>query len=356
MSLEFEIISPDLAKDMKSFMLPYILDGDFDDYTYFAAVDGMRFVGLVVADTTVVAPRILSIGISDGYQNKGIGTQLLEFAVNNILGSYDEEELSLPNSISAWVAGKGNEYEALKRVFEKNSFKPEDEGKGFLTTVEEVSDCDVLISGKMATKVKHLKQKGELVSLRKIKPQMLNVFSNYLVQNDLYETIKREELDEDLSYFGVRDGEIHSCILFAKEENNRLRNTFLYQNDKKTSPDKLLYLLSVCAFEALNRLKLSTELLFWIDKSVTEKLITQLVPQAVVIYTAARYTLTFDDIHKLSAERYESENMELVENKNLACGNCIYCTQDVVKCKIYSRKPSGVLEGEECPDHKTCEA
>ena len=355
MSLEFEIISSDLAKDMKSFMLPYILDGDSDDYTYFAAVDGKRFVGLVVADTTVVAPRILSIGISAEYQNQGIGTDLLDFAVNNIISSYDEDEMSIPNSISAWVAGEGDEYEALKRVFEKNSFLPEDEGKGFLATVDILSDSEILISGKMAAKVNSLKDKGELVPLKNINSNMLNVFSNFLIQNELYDAIRREDLDENLTYFGVKDGEICSCILFAKEENNRIRNNFLYQNNKKTSRDMLLYLLAVSAFEAIKCLKPSTELIFWIDQAVTEKLITKLLPGAAVNYTAARYRLTFGDYQNIRAERFESDQMEFVENKNLSCGDCIYCTKDVLRCKIYSQKPSKVLDGEACPDHKTFE-
>ncbi len=263
--------------------------------------------------------------------------------------------MSIPNSISAWVAGEGDEYEALKRVFEKNSFLPEDEGKGFLATVDMLSDSENLISVKMAAKVNSLKAKGELVPLKNINSNMLNVFSNYLIQNELYDAIRREDLDENLTYFGVKDGEICSCILFAKEENNRIRNNFLYQNNKKTSRDMLLYLMSVSAFEAINRLKLSTELIFWIDEAVTEKLITKLLPGATVNYTAARYTLTFGDYQNIRAERFESDQMEFVENKNLSCGDCIYCTKDVLRCKIYSQKPSKVLDGEACPDHKTSE-
>ena len=351
MNLQFEIISPELAGDMQSFMLPYILEGDYKEYNYFAAVDDGKFVGLVVADPTILGPRILSIGISAKYRNQGIGTELLAFAVTNIVMNYDEEELSLPNSISAWVAGKGDDHEALKRVFEKNTFTPHDAGKAYLTTVSELMATNLLISEEMPSKVKHLKEKGELVSLKNVNHQMLNTFSNYLVQNGLYDTIHQEELDEHLTCFGVKDGNIYSCILFAKKEDNRLRNTFLYQNDKIASPNMLRYLLSSSAYEALLNYSVDTELVFWIDNDVTKKLLTRLLPGALVIYTAARYTLTFEDIINARSERFESDYMKPVENKDLACADCTHCTEDITKCKVYLQKPSKVLDGEACPDH-----
>lgn len=216
-------------------------------------------------------------------------------------------------------------------------------------------DSKMLISDKMAIKVNHLRSIGELVPLKNVDTHMLNKFSNFLVQNELYDVIHREELDENLTYFGVRDGEIYSCILFNREEDDQFRNTFLFENDKKASPDTLIYLLAISAYEAFTSLKPDTGLIFWIDEAVTKKLITQLLPKATVIYTAARYTLNFEDIQKARAQRFESDGMELVENKNLSCADCIHCTQDVTKCKIYSQKPSKVLDGKECPDHKAAD-
>ena len=147
-----------------------------------------------------------------------------------------------------------------------------------------------------------------------------------------------------------KGGEINSCILFLKENDGIFLNTFLYQNENKVSPESLIYLLSASAMTAYVDIPHNKKVMFWIGEEKTKRLIEKLIPEAEVWDEGIRYTLSFEDYTRLRNERFESGGMEFIENGALVCKNCKHCTCDVLKCRIYSQKPSDVLDGKDCPD------
>ncbi|MCR4657278.1 MAG: GNAT family N-acetyltransferase [Lachnospiraceae bacterium] len=353
MDIRIEIINYKQAKLVSEYMLPYLREMISDDHTYYAAIVNDEFAGLLVADTVVAAPQILSIGVSAKYKGQGIGTRLVEYAVGDILNDYDEEELALPGSISAFIAGRDDDYAALQKIFENLGFSKEDTGSYYAVNIGELNKSELLISGKMSQKVKSVIDSGRLVSLKDAPDRMLNNFGNHLAGSDIFPGIRTHELDKNLTWFGVKDGEIVSCILFLKENNGIFLNTFLYENGNKVSPESMIYLLSASAMTAYFDIPHDKKVMFWIGEEKTKKLLEKLIPDAEVRDEGIRYTLTFEDHVRLRKEHFESAGMEFVENSALVCRNCRHCTNDVLKCRVYSQKPSGVLDGKDCPDFET---
>ena len=348
MELRFEIISCEQAMQVSEFIVPWL--DNSDEYTYYVAIADDRFAGLLVANQQAVAPEIVSIGISDEYKSKGVATALLEFAVADILSNYDQDELLVENSISAWVAGPEEEFNTLKRVFEKNGFVAENEGRYYEATLAAVAKSKKLSDLRLAANVENSSIK--YMSLKEIPHKLINAFGNHMVNEGIFLNVDPAELDEDMTCFGVDEKGICSCMLFAKEDDGVFLNTFLYRDEERTSATSLMNLFYVCANNALDKCYEDNRVLFWIGEETTDKMIKDLIPKAEAKDYGARFTLSFEDAMDIRAERFESAGMEIVDNGHLCCKDCAHCTDAVLRCALYKAKPDAVLDGGECPDYK----
>ena len=360
MDIRHEVISVNLARAVSDFLLPYVRD-DMEAYDYYAAiaegtdgdeVDGSEsIVGLVAVNPMAVGPEIVSIGVSSEYEGLGIATELINFTLGRILENYDEEELDLPNSISAWVVGEPDGKDYAGSAFKANGFEAQDIGNFYEIEVSKLSDSRLLRSEKVMKKITASGAEKEFMSLKNTPKGMVNEFSNRLLRDGGYAGIYRERLDEDLTFFAVKDNAICACILFEPISDGVAVNSLVYMDEKLTDRQEIIYLFAACADAAMNRLSASDRLVFWIGEERTKKLIEELLPSARVRSRGTRYVLTFETLMRIRAERFESTGMSIVENASLSCGSCRHCTEAVLSCAIYARKPSGVLNGGDCPDH-----
>ena len=69
-------------------------------------------------------------------------------------------------------------------------------------------------SEKVMKKITASGAEKEFMSLKNTPKGMVNEFSNRLLRDGGYAGIYRERLDEDLTFFAVKDNTICACILF----------------------------------------------------------------------------------------------------------------------------------------------
>ncbi len=351
MEIRFEVIAHDDALANSGFILPWIAERkDFDKYTCFAAIVDERLAGLLIADPKVYEPEILSIGVSGEYQGLGIATALLGFAVSEILKNYDEYEADTGNRIIAHVYGEPEKIAAVKRVFEKCTFDLYDEGSFYEATVDMLRNNANVQNPSVIKALESDKGKAAFKSLKDTDINMIRTFGNYLAQNEIFPGIVHDDLDEDLSMFGIDDGEIKCCFLFAKESDGVIQNMLLYNREQDSlSSRNLLYLLTASSCAAIRKFPVDTRISFWTGNLSTKGLVKKIFPDAVQKETHIRFEIPFSEIFADPDNRFTDDiAFSPVENETMVCAGCKHCTGAVLSCGKYLEKPSGVLDGGGC--------
>ncbi len=351
MGIRFAIIGHDDALANREFILPWIAERkNFGDYTCCAAYTDEQIAGLLIADPKIYEPEILSIGVSPEYEGKGIGTALVEFAVYTLLAEYDDNEAETDNCIIANIYHTPENMAAIKKVFEKCGFTADEKGRFKETTVKKLKDNPIVQNQDVIKKLESAEGKKGFCSLKDADRNLVRAFGNYLAKNEIFPGIDPEELDEDITMFGINDGEIMACILFGKENDGVIQNMFLYNKDTDlTSSKNVLYLLTASSCAILKKYPESVRLSFFTGNATAQRLVEKIFPDAESKEEHVRFELPLADLIGNADDRFTDDiGFTPVENASMVCKNCKYCTESVISCQKFHQKPDGVMDGGEC--------
>ncbi len=221
--MEYIDMPANLAKEYKEFYLPELEDDPlFDEYYYYAALDGDDLVGLAVLDPTTAGARLVSIGVSPKYQRQGIGSELI--ARIDVMLKERYEVMSRNSEVNFTVS----------EILDPDKWEGLD---GFLTYCGfTLSESRVIIKAhaKDITEIPGIsnslnKVKREcIVSLNNISDITLREFSGKCVDENLFPHINKSDYDGDTSLFYVEDGHVVACILNSVSEDNIYDNEWVY--------------------------------------------------------------------------------------------------------------------------------
>nr|MCR5655375.1 GNAT family N-acetyltransferase [Lachnospiraceae bacterium] len=242
--MNVEIMSAEQAKEFPQLILPAVTEHDsFDDFTFYAGMEKDTLCGMVVADPRVSAPEILSVGVGKKHTGKGIGEELLSYAISDIIHDFQEANLDGPNRIGAMLPDGLVDDTAVCNLLKKCGFTKEDEDIYYEATVSMIKDNPYLDSPTVRKKAEH---KG-FVSLQKADKKAVDVFYNNLLTKENYEVPDKEKLDKDVSYFDIRNGVVHGCVLYEMISEDTLQNVFVYQNEQDALDNSFVYLCAASA-------------------------------------------------------------------------------------------------------------
>ena len=353
-------ITSEQALSFRRFMLPTVANSlQFPEYAFYLAVaeEGTKQIplGILVADPKKYDPEILSIGVGKEYTRQGIGTALLRYGVEDLITLYRPEELEEPNHFLADFPVSEEREKAIAGVFEKAGFTLSGEGNFYEVTKQMLQQSEVLLQPSVKDKTEKFRKQERILSLKEVPKQKLKEFSYFLSEKEkLIPGILPELLDEDVSFLALdQEGNVTSCILFAKEDKGVLTNTFVYQSPRDDlSKSELIYLLAAAAGAVEEKFGEKVTLSFLTTGETSEKLLRKLFPEAKKDGAFLVYELDFDEAFRiLGEERFHSDlAFDQFSLENMACRDCKHCQKNsTLECGKYLQKPDGVLNGGECP-------
>ena len=295
MEITYKRIDTDLALEFADYILPVVAeDTEFERYLCYAVLDEGHLVGLLVADPRRIGPEILSIGLSPVYQKKGLARELLSFALEDMVTMYDGSEDVDMNYFGATILADPELAYRLSCIFEQCGFKPESEGIFYETSVGSISDSPALQNPAVIDYLSGEKGRKKFCCFKDLSGKQIRAFGNKLAEENISDGIVPEELEEDISYFGLQEEMVSSGILFFKENKGTLQNALLYRVKEDTLPNDLIRLLTASAVAACKKYPKETRLSFWAGDEVTRKLILKIFPDAVPAQRMITYMLPFD--------------------------------------------------------------
>lgn len=345
--MNIEIMNASQAKEFNDFILPQVLEDDnFDKYTFYAAIEDDRLCGLLVCDTVITGPEILSVGVSSEYTGRHIATELITYAIADITGSYSDEELSFPNRIGAMVMEGDTDISAICHILDNCGFFLAEENSYYQITGDMLRDNKYLDSPKVLKKMSDMK----LVPLKDLSKKMFRSLLNELYEKVNLKGIDMEALDGDISYFGIVDDKIISCILFAKESDGYLYNQYLYQNPDIGLSERLIYLIAKSAQAIRDKYPEDIIITFLTMNETSEKLVKNIFADAKKTGSLRNYEFAFGyDENAIAARMNDELSFEPVREDFMVCKGCRFTTGNAIECKKYLQKPDGVVSGGECP-------
>lgn len=303
MKVRFEIIGQAVARANPGFVLPWVLDdNDFNHYTCYGAIADDNLAGILVADPRVFEPQILSIGVSPEYENRGIASALLEYAIYDIAQDCPQGEGMTDNSIVANVFGEPEQIASISKVFEKCGFTAHENGYFYEATVEMLFANKYFLNKAVIEYLSSPEGRKAVRPLRKMDRNLVKAFGNNLQKDELIQGIDPDALDEDVSMFEVRDDKITACMLFAKESDGVIQNMFLYNSETAASGKNLSYLFTACANALINKYDVDTRLSFYTGNKGTKELVQKVLPEAVEKEIYIRFEIPFRTICPLFDE------------------------------------------------------
>ena len=353
MNFRIEKIDRDLASSFSEFILPAVLkDEDFDLFTFYGAISGNTLCGILVSDIREFDPEILSFGVSPEYENNGIAKGLLSHALYDLFSYFDRDAVEgIPNQVSARVVEKAGKLGKMDHILSGFGFEPVDKGEFCEISIKDIKTNEYVQHPKILKKLNKPGRKTRYLSLKDMPHAPIHAFSNKLIEQNLFPGIAIEDLDEDLTIFGMRDNEISLCILFLKENQGVVQNNFLYQMKMDgMGAIELLYLMSMSATCAINKFPEDTRLSFWLNTDITRKIMEYMFPEAVCAEEAISYELPFTTLQKRRESKFTDDlAFNLLTSENSICAKCKHCMADkVMECEKYYQKPDSVFEGSEC--------
>ena len=334
--MKYELISPESARALEGYIPKYVLENPgFDSLFFYAAVEESGgAVGLAAVDPIVDGPELLSIGISPDYEGKGYGSELLSFISADLFDKNSEERFfsaSVNLSPSAW--------EKLDHFLVKNHFAKEEDSPVYHVTLSAAADAQILKAAASPLK--------GILPLKEVPDQKLRIFSHTVVQNGLFHSISRKELDEDVSLFYIPENDVRGCVLFAPGADGFLQNTWIYIDPEYSGTATLAHLLAEALRVVSEKYPPDTRVSFIMVEENSRALIRKVFPDiepASEIRLYERLLTGSED----AAGRRDEPQFEEVSEKNMCCSSCAHCTGNIFACEIYARKPDAVVDGESC--------
>ncbi|MBQ9437947.1 MAG: hypothetical protein IJU50_06405, partial [Lachnospiraceae bacterium] len=249
--------------------------------------DEKGVVGSMVADATEEGPQLLSIGISSSLCGQGIGTELLDFAIEQLTEQYMPLLEETPLTFWAEEARKPDEWESLSHFLMKNGFQEKETALSSTATLEE------LLKSKTIVRALKRKKSPNVFSLSELPPTTLRAFSNACIEERLYPGIRKEDLAEDVSIFYVSGQKVLACVLMREAENKALENEWFYLSPDAKNMMILLDVFSRLAEEMEKRYPPDTQISFLPVNEAGEKLLRYIVPGTDEQFELRRYEMPF---------------------------------------------------------------
>ncbi len=336
--MRYELISPESARALEGFLPQYVLDNpDFNKLFFYAATgDDGGAVGVAAVDPLALEPELLSIGISSSFEGKGYGSALLSFICTDLFEKQGEECLiraSMNLPLSDW--GK------LEYFFTKNNFVLNEDSPVYNVKLSEAMDSEILKNAASRASLKGLLQ------LKDVPDNKLRVFSHSIVNKGLFNSIGRNGLDEDVSIFYMPGDEIAACALFAKS-GDVLQNTWVYVDPELSGGMTFASLLSEAAGYASKKYPPDTVVSFIAVEDNSRELIKKVLPDIEPATEIRTYTKLLTGLDDTSLEGRDDPQFEEVSEGNMCCADCANSMGEIFECRIYSRKPDAVVDGESC--------
>ncbi len=340
--MEYKMISPEAALSVKQFLYPGVAeDPDLSKFFFYGAIkDDGGLTGLLALDPALNGMRILSIGMSPDFCGKGYGSALLEAAVRDVEKKAGEKENS-GITVRAEFVQRTDEAKKLSDFFEKNAFLLEEACPFYRMTLLEAGDTELI------RKAEKKEKPAGLVSLKEVSDKALKNFSNRVINKGLYPGIRREGLEENVSIFYMPEkDEIEGCLLFEKETDGSLINTWLYVS-KEALPKMTFQYMFLEAYErAVKIYPQETGVGFLAYEKESDRMILREFPKIrpeSEICTCVRALVMGENERGQDDPVFEEISLE-----NMCCKDCIYNKGKVMECDKYSVKSDAVLEGGSC--------
>ncbi len=301
MEIRIEILDAETAKGMEGFIMPGVAESpDFENYAFYGAIDEKALAGLLVMDPRLFEPEILSVAVSPEYQGMGVATALVQFAIDDMMQNYPEED-ALENRVVARVIGKEKATAGIRKVLHNNGFEPVERGDFFEATVGMIKDSPFLQDEKILKRLDAKNEDKEFFSFWDMDKAQLNNFCNSLYQQEELPGIDPEDLDKDISWFALQDDKVIAAILFAKEDKGVVQNLLLYMDEEAAGDSQkdtylITHLINIAAKEAAGKYPEDTRLSFWIDNGKMRQLLKKAFPGARVKEAGEEYELAFSDL------------------------------------------------------------
>ncbi len=348
MGIRFETITNRDALLNPAFILPQVaMSREFEAYVCYAAIADNRLAGILVADPAKFEPEILSIAVSPEYEGNGIASALLEYALYDMAAEYGDHDFETDNRFVANISAKVGNAGAIRRVLEKNGFELLSEGVFCEVEIVDIEGNRYIQNPKYSGNSKDT----VFLSLKETDRKLVKSFADKLIRKSLIEEFSAAALDEDLSVFGIKNGGIVSCLLFAKESQGVVQNYFLYNTgaDSAAGDKDLLRLFNLSAFNAMNKFSSDIRLSFWVGNKAVRKMFDKIFPDAKLAEEALSFELPFAKLATDPEDRFTDDLvLDLYDNANMVCADCKFCSRSVIACDKYIQKPDGVLEGGGC--------
>lgn len=280
MEIKYATISPNQAREFQDFLLPHIReDEDFERFIFHIAIVDGRMAGMLAESATLAEPEIKSIAVSPVYQGKGVASGLIEYVIKEMRARVRDEDLDIENSVNVRLAGPTATLGGLRRLFEKAGFNVYHEGSFYTVPLFMLKGNPVLQDKTTIEKTKKMIAERLLLPLSDVSAEMTEAFSNKLMEEESFPGIDSSILDKNLTYFGVKNGKIESCILFTREKDT-IFNLLLYIDHNKAGFDMPVYLLTAASIAALSRYPSKISFMFWIGEKNTSIMMSKILPDA----------------------------------------------------------------------------
>ncbi|MCR5486285.1 MAG: GNAT family N-acetyltransferase [Lachnospiraceae bacterium] len=340
--MEYRKISPDAAREAKGYLMPEVQDHpDFEELLFYGAVkeDG-GLTGLLAIDPDVEDAQILSIGMSPEYCRKGYGSELLRFAMRDLVSLIGEASLDfLP--LRASFRGEASGEDPLGRFLVQNGFFPESQCPAYCIPLS------VMAKAPMLKEAMERKTLSGVLPLKEAPDYAVNALSARCRKDGLYPGISRAGLDEEISMCYLPDREIEGCVLFEKEMEGTLQNTWMYVSEEASGKMVFPMMLSEALKQALKSCPEDTGVSILAAEEESRELLEKIFPGEEPVSEYLTY------IRILSAGREslpEADDpvFEEVTEEGMCCRDCALSKGQVFSCGKYKRKPDAVINGEGC--------
>ena len=280
--MKYRMISPEAARAVKQYIIPGVEESpDFDEYFFYAAIqDNGGLTGLLVIDPAQSGMVVRSIGMSPEFCNKGYGSELLRYAMRDIATKLKEANVSSVE-LRAGFSTKSGKEDQLSAYLYKNGFLMEDECPVYRIPLAKAMSAPIL---KDATK----REKPEgLHSLKDIPNPAVNAFSNKVLHEGLFPSIRRQGLDPEVSVCFMPGKEILGCALFEETADDTLQNVWVYVSNDASAANKMIFLLMLaeCLRQALKKYKPTTQICILAVEDVSKDLLHKVFPGEKPVHT-----------------------------------------------------------------------
>ena len=341
----YNVMDAAQAINFPGFIRPDLLeDENFSDYVFYTADDERGLLGMAVVNPQINGPELLSIAVIPSALRTGVGTGLLDYAKNDLeqmLGRLENKQDTY--ALFALITPEMEKKKDLMGFLTANGFFKAEERNVYRVRIHHFLSSDLLAEAKVP-------RDQNIVPLKDITNRQLGAFVADLNEMGRFSDFDFDIIDRDISMFALDKDRIIGCALFTRIEDNLLDNEWVYLENAASRPGLLLSMLKASFDEAEDLMPDLSDVTFVMENDKGEKLLQTLLSTSKAVDRIISMTVPLYPIDPGTIERMTDDlGLRPLTEDSMPCKNCKHCEGNVLSCAIYEQKPSGVLDGGDCP-------